>query len=181
MNENPEKPAITPENNPENGKEYDFWDHVDYAVKTAESKGLYLALVPSWGEWVTPRTDKALFNSKDQSYNYGWLVGNRYRNSPNIIWILGGDRHPDERTNGLELWRFMAEGIADGANNVKKMDGKADYTTTLMTFHSFESSSKWFHNDEWLDFHAWGSYHAEVNNTKSYLATIADWNEYQKS
>ncbi len=175
-NEDPENPLITAGNNPENDTEYDYWDHVDFAVKTAESKGLYLALVPSWGEWVTPRTDKALFNTKEQAYSYGWFIGNRYRNNPNIIWILGGDRHPDERTNGLELWRTMAEGIADGTNNIRKMDGKADYSSTLMTHHSFNSSSKWFHNDEWIDFHTWGSYHAEVNNTKSFLATIADWN-----
>jgi hypothetical protein len=176
IQENPENPAITPGNNPEDTKEYDYWDHVDFAVKTAEKKGLYMALVPSWGEWVTPRTDKALFNTKDQAYNYGWFIGNRYRNSPNIIWILGGDRHPDERQIGVELWRNMAEGIADGTNNTKKMDRKADYSSTLMTYHSYNSSSNWFHTDEWIDFHTWGSYHAEVNNTKSYLATIADWN-----
>jgi hypothetical protein len=176
IHENPERPAITPGNNPESTEEYDYWDHVDYAVKTAESKDIYLALLPSWGEWVTPRTDKALFNTSDQAYNYGWFLGNRYRTSPNIIWILGGDRHPDERSNGIELWRAMAEGIADGTNNIRKLDGKADYSTTLMTYHCFESSSKWFHHDEWIDFHTWGSYHAEVNNTRSYLAAIADWN-----
>jgi len=176
INENPERPSITPGNNPENTNEYDYWDHVDYAVKTAGSKGLYLALLPSWGEWVTPRTDNALFNTKEQAYNYGWFVGNRYRNSPNIIWILGGDRHPDERTNGLVLWRAMAEGIADGTNGIKKMDGEADYSTSLMSYHCFESSSKWFHNDAWIDFDMWGSYHAEMNNTRSFLATIADWN-----
>jgi len=176
VNENPEKPLVTSGINPENEAEYDYWDHVDFAVKSAEDKGLYLALVPSWGEWVTPRTDKALFNSKEQAYSYGWFLGNRYSKSPNIIWMLGGDRHPDERSNGLELWRTIAEGIADATNNLKKMDGKADYTTTLMTHHSFNSSSNWFHNDEWIDFHTWGSYHAEVNNTRSYLATIADWN-----
>lgn len=176
INESPENPALTPGNNPANDMEYDYWDHVDFAIKTTESKGLYLALLPSWGEWVTPRTDKALFNSKEQAYSYGWFIGNRYRNSPNVIWILGGDRHPDERSNGLELWRAMAEGIADGTNNIKKMDGKADYSSTLMTYHCFESSSKWFQNDEWIDFHTWGSYHAELNNIRSYQAAIADWN-----
>jgi hypothetical protein len=175
-NENPEKPLLTLGNNPENASEYDYWDHVDYAVKTAESKGLYLALLPSWGEWVTPRTDKALFNTRAQAYNYGWFIGNRYRIYPNIIWMLGGDRQPDERANGKELWQAMAEGIADGTNNISKMDGKADFTTTLMTHHAFTSSSKWFHNDEWIDFHTWGSYHAEMNNTRSYSAAIADWN-----
>jgi len=174
--ENPDKPLITKGNNPENELEYDYWDHVDYAVKTAEDKGLYMALVATWGEWVTPRTDKPLFNTQSQAYNYGWFIGNRYRNSPNVIWILGGDRHPDERKEGITLWRSMAEGIADGTNNTKKMDGHADYSTTLMTHHSFNSSSTWFHNDEWIDFHTWGSYHAEVNNTRSYLAAISDWN-----
>jgi len=176
INESPEKPAITPGNKSENDEEYDYWDHVDFAVKTAENKGLYLDLVPSWGEWVTPRTDKALFNTKEQAYNYGCFVGNRYRNSPNIIWILGGDRHPDEQPNGLELWRAMAEGIADGTNNIKNMDGKADYSSTLMTYHSFNSSSRWFHNDDWIDFDMWGSYHAEVNNSKAYQQVTADWN-----
>lgn len=174
--ENPEKPKITAGNNSNSEEEYDFWDHVDFAVKTAEKKELYLALLPTWGEWVTPRTDKAIFNTKEQAYNYGWFLGNRYRNNPNVLWILGGDRHPDERTSGLELWRAMAEGIADGTNNIKNQDGNADFSSTLMTYHSFSSSSEWFHNDNWIDFHSWGSYHAEVNNPRSYLATISDWN-----
>lgn len=176
VNENPEKPKISPGRNPENPDEYDFWDHVDFAVETAAKRDLYLALLPTWGEWVTPRTDKALFNTKEQAYNYGWFLGNRYKKSENIIWILGGDRKPDERPNGIELWRAMAEGIADGKNDIKKQDGKADFTTTLMTYHSYTSSSKWFHTDEWIDFHTWGSYHAEINNTNSYLAAVADWN-----
>jgi hypothetical protein len=176
IRENPEKPAITAGANPENEHEYDYWDHVDFAVKAAEQRGLYLALVATWGEWVVPRSDKALFNTREQAYNYGWFIGNRFGKYLNIIWILGGDRHPDERKKGVELWRSMAEGIADGTNNIRKMDGHADYTTTLMTHHSYNSSSAWFHNDEWIDLHMWGSYHAEINNTRSYRLTIADWN-----
>lgn len=174
-NNNPEIPKVTSGNNYNIAEEYDYWDHIDYAVKTAENQGLYLALLPSWGEWVTPRTEKAIFNTTKQTYNYGWFLGNRYKNNPNIIWILGGDRLPDERLNGIELWRAMAEGIADGTNNINNKDEKADFSTTLMTFHCFNSSSKWFHYDDWIDFHTWGSYHAEVNNTRSYQAAIADW------
>ena len=176
VNENPEKPLVTPGSSPQNGIEYDFWDHVDFAVKAAEMKGLYVALVPSWGEWVIPRTGKPLFNSMVQAYNYGWFVGNRYKDAPNLIWILGGDRHPDERPEGVGLWRAMAEGIADGVNGIKKLDGKADYSSTLMTHHSFNSSSEWFHYDEWIDFHIWGSYHAEINNSRNYELALKDWN-----
>jgi len=175
-NDNPEKPFITPGNNPGNADEYDFWDHADYAVSLAAQKGLYLALLPSWGEWVTPRVDKPLFNTTAQAYSYGNFLGNRYRKNTNIIWILGGDRRPHERSNGFELWRAMAEGIADGTNGMNSLDGNADYSTTIMTYHSFETSSKWFHNDAWLDLHIWGTYHSEVNNTRAFEAALADWN-----
>ena len=176
VNDNPEKPAVTPGSNPLVPGEYDYWDHVDYAVKAAAQKGLYIALVPTWGEWIIPRTGKALFNTTSQSYNYGWFIGNRYSKDKNIIWILGGDRHPDERPGGIELWRAMAEGIADGVNGIKMQEGKADYSTTLMTHHSFNSGSNWFHNDAWTDFHIWGSYHAEINNTRAWELALQDWN-----
>lgn len=176
IDDNPEKPASTPGSNPSDKHEYDYWDHTDFAIKTAEKKGLYMALVPTWGEWVVPRTDKALFNTTEQAYNYGWSVGNRFKSAPNIIWILGGDRHPDERPSGVDLWRAMAEGITDGVTGLKMQDGKADYSSTLMTHHSYNSSSEWFHNDDWIDFHMWGSYHAEINNSRAYELALRDWN-----
>ncbi len=88
--EDPQSPLTTPGSDPENAKEYDYWDHVDYAVKTAAGKGLYLALLPSWGEWVVPRSDKPLFNTKEQAYQYGWFLGNRYRKVPESHLDPGG-------------------------------------------------------------------------------------------
>lgn len=176
VNEDPLRPLITPGSDSASSEEYDFWDHVDFAVQTAQKLGLYLGLLPSWGEWVTPRTDKALFNTVDQAYNYGWFLGNRYKNAPNIIWILGGDRHPDERNIGIDLWRAMAEGITDGTTGEKKQDGKADYTATLITYHAYISASNWFSNDEWIDFYTWGTYHASIDNTLSFEFALKDWN-----
>lgn len=176
VGENTEKPLVTSGARPDDEQEYDFWDHVDYAVETAEKNGLYMALVPSWGEWVTPRTDKALFNTREQAYNYGWFLGNRYKAFPNIIWMLGGDRHPDERNIGIELWRAMAEGITDGTTGEKNLNGKANFSATLMTYHSYNSSSNWFHSDAWIDFHSWGSYHAEIDNPRSIELAMSDWN-----
>ncbi|OIQ90066.1 putative endoglucanase [mine drainage metagenome] len=165
---NPLKPDLsTPEN---------YWTHLDYIVEAARKRGLYIALLPTWGEWVIPREGKPLFNTPEQAYGYGNFIGARYRNAPNIIWILGGDRLPDERPNGIELWRAMAKGIADGVNGTYSLNGKTDYSTTLMTYHCFESSSKWFHNDPWIDFDTWGSYHAEFNNTRAFEQARHDWN-----
>jgi hypothetical protein len=171
----PQEPAVTQGADPARKEEYDFWDHVEYTVRTAGECGLYLALVPTWGEWVVPREHQALFNTPEQAYHYGWWVANRLKGFPNIIWVMGGDRHPDERKGADNIWRAMAEGIADATNGENNPDGKADYTTTFMTHHSFNSSSNWFHQDAWIDCHMWGSYHDDVNNPRSWQLALNDW------
>jgi hypothetical protein len=63
-----------------------------------------------------------------------------------VIWVLGGDASAD----GVEdVWREVARGIAIGST------GREDYSTTLMTYHPLgdQSSTRWFHDDEWLDLH----------------------------
>jgi len=176
LKNDPCRPAVTPGSDPMISEEYDFWDHVEFAVSTAALKGLYIALLPTWGEWVIPREGRAKFNTPKEAYNYGWFVADRLKGYKNIIWILGGDRHPDERKGGTDLWRSMAEGIADATNSVKSSDGRADYTTTLMSYHSYSSSSEWFHADPWIDFHMWGSYHADYYIPRAWQLATSDWN-----
>lgn len=94
----------------------------------------------------------------------------------NLIWILGGDRRPDEVPDAVELWRAMAKGIADGTNGKNDFNGATDYSTTLMTYHCSESSSKWFQNDNWLDFNMWGSYHDNYSKTKAFEQVYDDYN-----
>ncbi|HET9434071.1 MAG TPA: glycoside hydrolase family 140 protein, partial [Chitinophagaceae bacterium] len=84
-----------------------------------------------------------------------WL-GNRYKNFPNIIWILGGDRPPvNDSVDKKELWRAMAKGIIEGTN--KK---------AFITYHpSGESSSATFWpNESWLDIQMLQSGHAKKDN-----------------
>jgi hypothetical protein len=176
IDKNPVKYALTPGNDPANAQQYDYWDHVDYIVDAAARKGMYIGLLPSWGEWILPRFGPQYFSDEKQAYTYGHFIGDRYKDRKNIIWILGGDRHPDEKPDGFVIWQAMAEGIADGTNGVNKRDEQADYTTTLMTYHSFPSSSNFFHTDPWIDFHMWGSYHGEYDNPRAYKAAAVDWN-----
>ncbi|MDF1547740.1 MAG: glycoside hydrolase family 140 protein [Bacteroidales bacterium] len=169
-------PLNTEGSNTEDEHAYDYWDHVDYIIQKAAELEVYMGALPCWGEYVVPREGNAIFNKIEEAYQFGYYVGNRYKKFTNIIWILGGDRHPDERKEGIDLWRAMAEGIADGTNGTYLQDGIADYTTTLMTHHASVSSSKWFHNDAWIDFHMWGSYHALINNIESIEKATFDWN-----
>ncbi len=145
LNNNPATPDVTPGANPDNAAEYDYWDHVDYIVGLAESKGIYIGMLPTWGRWVN---DGPINSSNARAY--GRFIGGRYASRPNIIWILGGDRN----ASGFEtVWREMAAGIKEG-----------DGGRHLMTFHppGGTSSSSWFHNDDWLDFNMWQTGH-DVN------------------
>ena len=65
-----------------------YWSHVDYIVQTAAANGLQCVFTPlDQGGW----TQTSLRNGTNRCYQYGQFLGNRYKNSPNIIWNLGND------------------------------------------------------------------------------------------
>jgi hypothetical protein len=166
----PKRPNVLP------GKSDDFWDHVDYVVDSAAKRGMRIALLPTWGEWVTPRFSKpAIFQTPDQGYAYGRFLGDRFRDRSNIIWVLGGDRPGDEAPHGRAVWQAMAEGIADGTNGESTQDGNANWSTTLISYHSMSSSSKWFHQEPWIDFHMWGTYHSSKDWARSFEMATRDY------
>ncbi|MBW3622220.1 MAG: glycoside hydrolase family 140 protein [Armatimonadetes bacterium] len=146
VDRNPARPDLTPGSDPKNDPQYDYWDHVDYIVNRAESLGMYTAMLPSWGRWVN--NDKIF--TPESARAYGEFLGNRYKNEP-IIWVIGGDRNPDQPEQQA-VWRALAEGITKGVGGEDK---------ALMTFHPTggSTSSKWFHNDPWLDFNMWQTGH----------------------
>lgn len=158
------------------GKKNDFWDHVDFILDEAEDRGITIGLVPTWGEWVTPRfVREPIISSASVAYRYGNFLGKRFTERENLVWILGGDRHPMEDTHGLLVWRSLAEGIADGVNNTFEHDKLADYSTTLMSYHSMTSSAKWWAEDPWIDFYMWGTYHNTANWPRSFRIALEDW------
>ena len=160
---NPLRPIVTPGENPENSTEYDYWDHLEYIIDASESKGMYVVLLPAWGgrvagDWGDGHaTSEIIFNSTS-AYKYGRWIGQRFKNKKNIIWMMGGDRSAvygdrDYRS----VFRAMAEGVADGVNGINQQDTKADYSTTLMSYHPRKwkpNSSEWFHKDAWLNFNS---------------------------
>ncbi|QMV45100.1 DUF4038 domain-containing protein [Cohnella cholangitidis] len=154
----PNAPLTTPGNDPSIGSQYDYWDHLDYVIDTAASLGIYVALLPTWGQYIIDNSGSP-FNQPyqgifDQSnaYGFGKWIGNRYGNRSNIVWVLGGDRAPDTEPK-KELIRQMARGIHDGGGN------------QLTTFHPIgtKSSSEWFQQEAWLDFNMYQSGHLSVD------------------
>ena len=88
-------------------------------VDEAAADGLYVALVPTWGDKLTapwgdgPRLFR-LDNLKD-AHGYARYLAQRLKWRTNLMWILGGDRPPRARgEDWTPIWREMASGLAEG-------------------------------------------------------------------
>jgi Protein of unknown function (DUF4038)/Putative collagen-binding domain of a collagenase len=159
----PLRPIETPGRTPENSTEYDYWNHLEYIIDTADAKGMYVILLPAWGGCVAGSyvkgapTEQVIFNDSS-AYEYGHWIGQRFGGKKNLIWMMGGDRSAVYGDRDFRaVFRAMAEGVADGVNGVNQPDSQADYSTTLMSYHPRKwhpNSSEWFHNDPWLDFNS---------------------------
>jgi len=127
---------------------YGYWDHMDYIVKMAEKKGIYIGMVCIWGGLVN-----AGQMDVKEAKAYGKFLGERYKNSPNIIWFIGGDIRGDVKT---EVWETLA-------NSIKAVD-----KNHLMTYHprGRTCSSTWFNNASWLDFNMFQSGHRRYGQRK---------------
>ncbi len=142
-----------------------YWEHVDYIIHEANQRGLYIALLPTWGSWVGDK-ERTIFTVAN-AQTYGEFLGRRYKDK-GIIWILGGDRTP----TGVEpVWRAMAKGIAVGVT------GKEDYSAVLMSFHprGGQTSSTQFHNDGWLDFNMQQNGHGIPGKAVPYAKMAKDY------
>lgn len=127
---------------------YGYWDHMDYIIKMAEKKGIYIGMVCIWGGLVN-----AGQMDVKQAQAYGKFLGERYKNSPNIIWFIGGDIRGDIKT---EVWETLASSI------------KAVDKNHLMTYHprGRTCSSTWFNSASWLDFNMFQSGHRRYGQRK---------------
>jgi hypothetical protein len=132
-----------------------YFRHVDYIVNKAAELGLYIGMLPTWGDKVFKNTwgeGPEIFHPEN-ARQYGQYLGQRYHNKP-VIWILGGDRNPRQEQD-VNIWRAMAAGIIAGAG------GNPDQV--LMTFHpqpkAGGGSSTWFQQDAWLDFNMFQTGH----------------------
>jgi Protein of unknown function (DUF4038)/Putative collagen-binding domain of a collagenase len=137
INNDPNAPDV------KDGPDNDYWDHVDFVVRQAAARGLYIGFLPTWGDkWNIKRGVGPEIFTPQNAEVYGRWLGARYKDAPNLIWILGGDR-PVETDTHREIIRAMARGLRGG-------DGGGH----LMTLHppGGAGSSTWFHDDPWLDF-----------------------------
>ena len=142
-----------------------YFQHVDWVIKKAEEKGIFIGLLPTWGDKVDKQwgVGPVIFNTENAE-KYGEIVGGRYKTHKNIIWINGGDRLGGG--DNFKVWNALAKGIKSKDQN------------HLMTFHpmGYNSSSKWFHNENWLDFNMMQTGHSERSYEVYSKLLVADYN-----
>ena len=143
----PARPDVRP------GADDDYWDHVDFVVRRAADKGLFIGLLPTWGDkvWKAGWGKGPEVFTAENARQYGRFIGGRYKDWTNVVWILGGDRTPvTPERDYRDVWRAMAAGIKDAG------------ALQLMTYHpgGGSSTSEHLHGEPWMDFNMIQSGHA---------------------
>lgn len=142
-----------------------YFRHVDFVVRKASRLGLFIGMLPTWGDKVVKEwgVGPEIF-TPENAYTYGKFLGTRYRDDP-VIWILGGDRNPVNETH-LAIWDAMAKGIVEATGN-----------TQLITYHPMggSNSATWFHEPDWLALNTFQSGHG-TKDGKNYQKLIHNYN-----
>ncbi len=141
-----------------------YFEHVDFIVNEAQARGLYVGMLPTWGDKFNKKwgVGPEIF-TPENAKAFGAFLGKRYREKP-IVWILGGDRSPEEGED-FAIVRAMAQGLSAG-----------DQGAHLMTYHpqGDHNSADFFHEDAWLDFNMFQSGHGSRNKA-NYRWTEANY------
>ncbi|MBI1176263.1 DUF4038 domain-containing protein [bacterium] len=159
IDDDPTRPDI------KDGPANDYWDQVDYIMRKANSLGLFIGFLPSWGDkWNKDRwgAGPEIFTPENAEI-YGEWLGKRYRDA-DLVWILGGDRSIRNDTD-REILHRMAIGLRKG-------DGGAH----LITFHppGGNGSAQYFQDADWMDFNLRQNGHG-AEFTGHYDQTRADY------
>lgn len=135
-----------------------YFEHVDYVIEKANELGLYIALLPSWGDKFYKKwgVGPEIFTPENAKV-YGEILAKRYLKNSNLIWILGGDRAL-KNENHFEIIRAMVMGI-------RQVDRKH-----LISFHPVGAKKATdFINDDWLDFDMYQSGHSRTAKEYAYV------------
>lgn len=157
VNNDPLRPDV------KDGADNDYWDHLDFIVAKANSLGLYIGFLPTWGDKWNGQGKLPEVFTPGNAATYGEWLGKRYRNA-GLIWILGGDRAVQNDSH-REILRAMAAGLSKG-----------DGGTHLITYHpnGGSGSAEHFHAEPWLSFNMRQNGHT-VEFTGRYDKTLTDY------
>ena len=126
-----------------------YWAHTERVLQLAADRGMYVGLLPCWGDkfHLGEGAGPEIF-TVENARAYGKKLAERYGHHRHVFWILGGDRDVSKPEHRAVI-RAFAAGI------------KAVQTQQMIGFHppGTKSSSAYFPDEDWLDFHMLQSGH----------------------
>lgn len=131
-----------------------YFAHIDWVVARAAELGIYVALVPTWGDKVSLEWGPGpVIFTPENARPYGRMLATRYQSATNVVWVLGGDRLVRDQTQAT-IWNEIATGLTEGLVAVG-----AD---PLIYYHppQFWRASDTFHENPLFDLNAWQSGHS---------------------
>jgi hypothetical protein len=75
-----------------------YWRHVDYVIEAARLRGITILLCPAYLGFGTTEgwSEEAVDATNADMAEFGGFLRDRYGDFPNIIWLIGHDRIPDD-------------------------------------------------------------------------------------
>jgi len=146
INRDGEGPFLTPGDFSTPNEKY--FEHADWVIRKAAEKGIQVFLVPIYLGYIGTDegwVEELQTNGPEKARNWGRYVGRRYRGFDNIVWIIGGDRNPDQAREGVDA---VAQGI-------KETDDRHILTAHC---HPENSAIDQYRGEGWLDLNTTYSY-----------------------
>lgn len=149
-----------------------FFQRVAEIVEEAGRLGMYVAIVPTWGDKLTAPwgAGPRLFTNDnlETARGYTRYLAQKLGGQSNVLWVLGGDRPPRVGDNEYArktaiqsgfppdqdwtpIWRALAAGLRDGS--------EAAPTIAYHPQGGREGSSYFLHNEPWLSINGMQSGH----------------------
>lgn len=143
-----------------------YFASLDRLIAMAGERGMQLAIWPAWLKWAS---ESGSFNTETMTA-YGTWLGNRYKDTPNIIWTVGGDYgNADGSGEGQCPNRAEVDALATAI--------KAADPNHLMTYHPAlsQSAADCYNDTAWLDIN--GTYwdFNFQNMGSAYTLTLDGW------
>ncbi len=141
-----------------------YWQRYKYVIGEAGRRNIYVYFCV--GGPLRPKSIWSKLDTAQKAYDYGNALGRFFTDvNRNILWSPASDQNPE--TVDRARVDDVAEGIADGVNGITRHDGKADYRSTFMSYHTCgrKATVDYFHDKPWLDFNGfqtWKSYEVMV-------------------
>jgi hypothetical protein len=151
-----------------------YWQHADWVIHKAAEYGVQVMLCPFYsgydknkdGWWTDDWDNK---NREVDCTWYGQWIGKRYKNFPNIVWVIGNDRNPG----------ILFKKINSLAEGIKSQDSNHLFTHHSGGGYSAADPAVWSPNavPSWLSLNGTYDYPGDPSpHDYMYVKSYADYN-----